>query len=65
MENDLPSWVNQLFRLIDHTRSNEQEVDDDDGNDLLQGLEDLKKEFDELVMTETPKTPKTPKKSKK
>jgi hypothetical protein len=62
MENDLPSWVNQLFSLIDHTRSNEQEVDDDEGNDLLQGLEDLKKEFDELVITETPKTPKKSKK---
>jgi hypothetical protein len=58
MENELPSWVNQLFSLIDHKRSEEQEGDDEGGNDLLQGLDDLKKEFDELVVTETPKTSK-------
>lgn len=58
MVKELPSWVNQLFSLIDHTRSEEQEGDREGGNDLLQGLEDLKKEFDELVMTETPKKSK-------
>jgi hypothetical protein len=60
MENDLPSWVNQLFSLIDHTRSEEQYGDGEkvEDNDLLKELEDLKKEFDKLTTSETPKKSK-------
>jgi len=58
METELPSWVNQLFSLIDNKRIEEQANTEGNDADLVQALEDLKKEYENLTETKKPKSSK-------